>query len=224
MAFSATHAAFEGFRTMRRTPLSVGVWTIVLGLGLAMIAAAFLFWLAKSGMGMRNESTPGEVGSFIGGFLTVWLVGMVVMLLLNAILASAVYRSVLKPSERSFAYLRFGGVEVKMIGILLIMMFLVGTIYMGGLFGLFALLHAIPGLGLRILTGVLLGAAILCLLVFVLVRLSLVGPRLVATGEIDFVGTLRLTKGRFWPLLGMALLAWILATVIGTAGNVLLQL
>jgi hypothetical protein len=67
-------------------------------------------------------------------------------------------------------------------------------------------------------------AAILAFTIWVGVRLSLVTPYTFAEHKIDLKGAWGLTRGRFWPLLGMLVLAvifyimvWLLISIIGVA-------
>ncbi len=55
---------------------------------------------------------------------------------------------------------------------------------------------------------------------FLLVRLSLAPSYTLATGRIDLAGAWRLTRGRFWPMLGAYVLAGVLGAVVLMLGLV----
>ena len=73
-----------------------------------------------------------------------------------------------------------------------------------------------PALWLLVVLMVL-GA--IALFVWLSVRLSLAIPITMAERRIAIFDSFGFTKGRFWPLLGMALLAWFLSMVVGLLGS-----
>jgi membrane-anchored glycerophosphoryl diester phosphodiesterase (GDPDase) len=66
---------------------------------------------------------------------------------------------------------------------------------------------------------VLLVLAAIALFTWLSVRLSLAIPITMAEQRIAIFDSFGFTKGRFWPLLGMALLAWVLSMVVGLLGS-----
>ena len=66
---------------------------------------------------------------------------------------------------------------------------------------------------------VLLVLATIALFAWLFVRLSLAIPITMAERRIAIFDSFGFTKGRFWPLLGMALLAWVLSMVVGLLGS-----
>ena len=72
------------------------------------------------------------------------------------------------------------------------------------------------------LVAVLLGLAALGGLIWLGVRLCLAVPITVGERRIAILDSFRLTRGRFWPLLGMAILAGVLSLVVGLLGSLVL--
>src|SRR5690606_7917963 len=118
MAFSATDAAFEGFRLVRRKPMVVVAWSLlyaVLSLTALFVMSrsigALLDWSAQAEAMEAGGATPAEIGQLFqafGGVLLnlAWL--LPVALLVSAMLSAAVARGVLEPKAGGFGYLRLG--------------------------------------------------------------------------------------------------------------------
>jgi len=58
-------------------------------------------------------------------------------------------------------------------------------------------------------------------LIWLAVRLSLLVPLTLAENRFSLFGSFALTKGRFWPLLGMAVLAVVMAIVVSLLGMII---
>jgi len=66
---------------------------------------------------------------------------------------------------------------------------------------------------------VLLVCAAIALFIWLAVRLSLAIPITMAERRIAIFDSFAVTKGRFWPLLGMALLAFVMSIVVSLLGS-----
>jgi len=187
--FSASDAALEGFQLIRRR------WRVVLGwagfnlLALLMVAVISAVLSVVAGAVSGGAQAPVLLlTGLIGGFLTLFT---------QAILSAGVYRLELRPQEPGFLHLRLGRDELRLIGVWLITITGVWVLgWAGALLG-----GALGGGGVWL---ELLGAAVA---IYLGMRFLLAAPIAVAERKIDFVRSWRLTRGRFWPLLGMVALS-----------------
>lgn len=142
-------------------------------------------------------------------------------LISSAMIYAAVSRAVLRPGESAFGYLRLGMDEVRVL-VVSVVLFLVITVVMVVLSGIIGVVIGMtvaaeaPAMWLLV---VLLVLAAIALLVWLLVRLSLAIPITMAERRIAIFDSFAVTKGRFWPLLGMALLAWVMSIVVNLLGS-----
>ena len=234
MSFSATDAAFEGFRLVRRNPLAILVWSLIY----AVMTIGQLFatgdmmrsMLSMTEMMEGMEASPpttldgwmpllqayGEMMSHMA-----WL--FPVSLMIGAILSTAVARGVLRPETRAFGHVRLGMDEVRVFIVTIVIAILAGLISMIVFFAAFAIggiaIAQFEGWG-----GLVLALAILAAIAFIIwltVRWSLAVPITVAEKRIDIFASFALTKGRFWPLLGMALIAGVMALLVAILCSVI---
>jgi hypothetical protein len=142
-------------------------------------------------------------------------------LITSAMMHAAIARSVLRPGESAFGYLRLGMDEVRVlvVSVVLFLVFMVLMAVSSGLIGVavgMTVAAEAPALWLLV---VLLVLATIALFAWLSVRLSLAIPITMAERRIAIFDSFGFTKGRFWPLLGMALLAWVLSMVVGLLGS-----
>ncbi|MBC7669187.1 MAG: hypothetical protein H7236_12250 [Gemmatimonadaceae bacterium] len=212
MDFKITTTAFEGFALIRREPKTILVWAgVSLITSLVFGVATALFGLG----GLRNglaTPTPAAAGVALISQLAMALLG----LLLAAVLGGAVYRAILRPEQPAWARLRIGADEGRLMGLWVIM----GLVFVGC-----TLVAMIPVLILGSIAGLLLAGTaggprvviVIGYLLFLVIlagfatRLSLAGPMTFSEQRLQVFGSWKLTKGRFWKLLGVyALVALIL--------------
>lgn len=228
MGFSGSDAAFEGFRLVRRNPLALVAWALLY----AVVSLASLFAMSRAigpitEWGQRMEAlesssppaTPEQVMAAFQGFGEVmlglaWL--LPVSLIVTAMLMAAVARAVLNPRAGGFGYLRLGMDEVRVFVVTLVLGILAFAAWMAvGL--LIAILAGIAGatganwLWLVVVLGALAGIAAI---IWLYVRLSLAVPITVAENRFAFFDSFAVTRGRFWPLFGMAIIAFVMVLVI----------
>lgn len=228
MAFSATDAAFEGFRLVRRNPLALVAWTLLY----AVLTLTALFSLSSivgpleaftvQAEAMESVAEPSveQMMGLMSQFGVImaqvaWL--LPVSLVVGAMLAAAVSRGVLKPSNDPFGYLRLGMDEVRVLVVTFVLSLVMGfaaVVAFVALGVLIAVAKAAGGPGAAGITGVVGGLALICGFVWLAVRLSLAVPITVAEKRFAFFDSFGVTKGRFWPLLGMAVLAIVMVMLI----------
>ncbi|MBO9715048.1 hypothetical protein [Sphingomonas sp.] len=204
-----------GFGLLKRHPLAVAIWGAI-RLGLALLIAvsvlpAMLLQMhaAMEAMASMQPGAPSgpqlaalrAMNGAGGLFWLMWLFG----LLVDAVLLSAAFRTVIRPEEGGFAFLRIGGDELRLFGMMVIV--LVG----GGIaLGIFFLLVALAGMALTFALGnsqMLVGLMwfVLCLaaigaVILASVRLSMVYPLTFIRRQLVFDEAWTLTRGRFWTL------------------------
>lgn len=226
MGFSATEAAFEGFRVVRRNPMALIFWALFYML--IMVAALALVGGSLIGlMGMAEEleatgaASPEAFMPILASYMAILAVVLPVSLIASAIIYAAVARAVLRPGESAFGYLRLGMDEVRVlvVSIVLFFVFIGLTTVLGAVIGFaigFTVAADAPALWLVV---VLLVLAAIAVCIWLAVRLSLAIPITMAERRIAIFDSFALTKGRFWPLLGMALLAGVMSIVVGLLGS-----
>ena len=222
MAFSASESAFEGFRIIRREPATVAIWAVVLLVLGAIVSATMLPVLGQFAAGITPGATatsPAQLAAF-GHLMQLYLVVFPLYLVLLSVFTAAIYRVVLRPQDRGFARLKLGADELRLVGLCLLM----GLLSIG--FSLVVLLVAgalVAGLALAFRTSApavgVIGAILIYLLmiaayIWVGVRLSFAAPMTFTQKRIRLFSSWRLTKGRFWPLLGCYLLAWVFMVLV----------
>lgn len=225
--FSASDAAFEGFRLTREQPRAVLVWAVVFWV-LSLVSGGLLVTFA--GEALTELTALGQGGATpdpsafmaqMGSLAPVGLISLVLGLLFYGVLYSAVNRAVLRPREGGPGFLRFGGDELRQAGALALTFLLLFAAYIG-LVLLALVVGGLAGAAGGVVGGVLGGllAFLLVLggLAFVLVRFSLVSPLTFGRGRIQVLESWRVTKGRFWPLLGAFVLALVLVIVVYLLG------
>ena len=229
MSFNATESAFEGFRLARRAPLAILTWAG------AYIAFFALFFAVAGGslvtiisLAEQVEQNPSPsmddltmLGQAYGAMMGL---ALPLSLLFSAVLATAVARSVIRPQDKRFGYLRLGRDELRVLGATLLVAVLMFFVTMGGalIIGLFAGLAAGTGASWLLIPAVLGGLALVAVAIWLAVRLSLVVPITFAEEKIAIKESWAITKGRFWPLLGMAILAGVMSILVGLLGSIVI--
>lgn len=224
MAFSATESAFEGFRLAKRSPMTILVWAVfyivVTALVIAVAGGAMgQFMQMAATMEPGAEPSDAEMMAFMSAYFSMLGLILPISLVLGSVSYAAVNRAVVRPSESAFGYLRLGMDEVRVfvVSLVLSIVFGLGFGLAGGLiFGVMGAMAAMmsDNAGLVGLLMVVAGLLFVALIIWVVVRLSLALPITVAERRIAIFDSWKLTKGHFWGLLGMAILAWVLCLVV----------
>ncbi|MGV3579327.1 hypothetical protein [Brevundimonas sp.] len=227
MTFSATEAAFEGFRVVRRHPLAIVFW----GLAYVVFLAAFLglfgsslaTLLATTERLENSQPSPQDLEALGQTYFGMMALAMPLALVLSAVLNAAVARSVLRPAEKAFGYMRLGGDELRVlvVSIALSIIVFAASIILFAVAGLVGGLAAQANQAVGVLVGVLLGLGAIVALVWLMIRLSLAIPATVIEKKIAPFSTFALTKGRVMPLLGMAIIAVIMSILVSILGTII---
>ena len=218
--FSPSDAALEGFRLTREQPGSIVVWSLfyligILVMSVVMMQSAgpdFIKFIKHGGL----ES--GDVTAYSAMLQKSWPAFVIILLIaifVNSVLTGGIYRMVLRPTEPGFAHLQIGADELRLTAVNIVL-FSIGMLSMVVLAGFAA---AIGGV-----LGVLTGLVLLCVMIWIGVRLLLATPMTFGERRISILQSWRLTHGHFWSLLGMTLVSiifyfmvWALFSIIGLA-------
>ena len=221
MRFSATDAAFEGFRVVRRHPLAVVFWAalylVALAAFFAIFGASFASLLASTETLQGAEPTPAELESLSQTYFGLFGLVVPAALLLGAVLNAAVARAVIRPEDKAFGYLRLGSDEWRVLAVTVVLsiVFAVGSMVLFAIVGVCVGLAAAANAGLAWLVGIVLGLGAVVALVWAMVRLSLAVPVTVAERRISLFDSFALTKGHALSLLGMGVIAFIMSILVG---------
>ena len=227
MTFSATEAAFEGFRVVRRHPLAIVFWSLAY---LIFFAAFFgLFGGSLATLMATTESLEGaqpssqELEALGQTYLGFMALALPLGLVIGAVLNAAVARAVLFPAEKGFGYMRLGGDELRVLAVSVILgiVFFAVSIVLFGVVGVLAGLAAQANAGVGILVGVLVGLGACVVLFWLAIRLSMAIPLTVAEKRIAPFASFAMTKGHALPLLGMAVIAFIMSILVTLLGTII---
>lgn len=221
--FSPSDAAMEGFRLTKEHPGVMLAWSAVYFGGILLIALVMMATLGPQfiTLARKGQLTGADLEAVASLLAQSWPAFLLVLLmtaLLMSIVTAGVMRLVLRPTEHGFAHLKVGRTELKLtaanllcIGLYAISV-VVGLVFTAGAsqFGSFG---AIVAVLLVVAFGGWIG-----------VRLSLLLPTVFETGKISLREAWEKTRGHFWSLFGMIVLAvifyvivWILFSIISFA-------
>ncbi|NEX94093.1 hypothetical protein [Caulobacter sp. 17J65-9] len=223
MAFSATDAAFEGFRLTREKPLAVVGWAVFYVVATAL-AGALLLMVAGPGAlaSIKTEpTTPAEAVEALTTLVPLAAVGGLAWLVIGSVAKAAVYRAVLRPQDSRFAYLRFGADELRLMLVTLVLA-LVGAVLLGVLVAVAGVADGVAGPAAAGVVGAIGFVVIVALGVVWSVRLSLAAAMTFAQKRVRIFQSWTLTRGPFWPLLGMYVLVAALYVVVLLLGSTII--
>ena len=226
MNFSATEAAFEGFRVVRRKPLTVVFWALayvaMMGIIFALAGGSIASLIAEMQTQQSSGSPdPEAIMAMWGGLLPMFGLILPVGLLFGAVMNAAVVRSVIRPEQSAFGYLRLGMDEVRVLMVTVVLailyfVFMFAMMFAVGVLAGFTGAAGIPALWILV---VLAGICAVVLGLWLAVRFSLAVPITVAEGRIAILESFTMTRKHAWPLFGMAIIAWIMSMVVALLGG-----
>lgn len=205
-------AVGEGFGLIRHKPLTVLAWGLIQGGFIALFFAILLVVYAPF-IALATHQTPGAapdpamLQTMMQGQSLIYLFDLV-SFMFSAVTYCAVWRAVLKPDQGRFAYLRIGAAELYLALIILAASFAFGiglVVAMIPIAIVAAVLVGTHQIAAAIIFGVVAGIAAFCGLVYVLLRLSLVGPMTVDEGQLRVSEAWALTRGKVVNLLAVGL-------------------
>jgi hypothetical protein len=220
--FSASEAALEGFRLTRERPGTIFGWGLVYAVAMFVIGQLMLASLDPQLIALTRKKgfEQDDIEQISTLLAQSWPAFLLVLLLVTALLSTlmaGIYRLVLRPGEKGFLHLRFGRDELRLTGVNLLL-------FAFGMICLTAELAAVAAAEQQGGIGAIAAIVILCVTVWLGVRLSLATPMTFALHRFAIRDAWAASRGRFWPLLGMIVLAvifyvmvWLLISIIGAA-------
>lgn len=193
-----------GFRLLRERPLSVlawgGVYTAFSVVG-SLVLLQPIMAAARAG-----DATPGQLPSaaMLGLFIPFYLG----YLLLAIVLYAAAIRAALRPEEDSFASMRVGMDELRLLGVILLLIVVsLVTVIAGSIVAMiaamiFAVIAQATGSGAGFIGVFASVVAVYGLAIFIQVRLSPAIPLTIMRRQIVITEAWTLSRGRFWTLFG----------------------
>lgn len=213
--FSASDAAFSGFRLVRENLKTIGVWiaaTTVVSIIANAVTIHFFgaqMEAAMALMGNPDGPSPEEMTKLADQMTPTLLWTLPYNLIVQGITLAALNRLIQRPGDNRYAYLRVGMDEVRQIVVSVLTGLLLMAVLFGGVLVTGVLAAAGGGpLGALVLLGAAGG------MIFLLVRLSLASAMTFDKGEIVFFRSMKVTKGAFWSLLGAYVVAAVMSMIV----------
>jgi hypothetical protein len=223
LSFSAVDAALAGFRLAIKRPMLILAWTGLYVAAFAVIAVIAVLIAGPSFMSlaqMSDNADPAEALAAMSGLWLVFLLLVPVLLIFSAVFVGAIYRSILRPEEKKVAHVTLGPDEWRLVVVTLVYSVL-GLVIGGVIVGVIVGATAVVGESLRGLVAFILIVAALCLGIWLGVRFSLVAAQTFAERKLNLFGSWALTRGRFWPMLGIWALTIVFAIITAIVVGVL---
>jgi hypothetical protein len=220
-----------GFTLIARRPLAVLAWGLMTGvfliLAVATMAPMVNLFLANIGRTPASFDWQSNLATMVRFQTTSTLVNLG-SIFLRAVIACAVFRAMLTPEASAFAYMRIGMSELFLavflfgaaIALVLLMLVVAAPFVLCVVW--LAVAHNAGGAVALGLAGTVVEVG---LVLWLLVRLSLLGPMIVASGEFPLGEAWALSRGRAGALFLTGLfivliLMAVQAVVFGVAGGV----
>ncbi len=220
--FSPSEAALEGFRLTRERWSTILTWSGVYFVGLAIIAIVMSLILGPKFIELAKRgdlSDPEAVAELLSQSGPAFLLLVVMVVGLMSVLTAGIYRIILRPEEKAFAYLRLGPDELRLTAVNLLL-FGVGMACLAVGVGIIGLAMRAGGVAGEAVAA----AAVAVVTVWIGVRLSMATPMTFNMKKVSLQSAWKLSRGSFWRLFGMIVLAVIfymmillLITIIGLA-------
>jgi len=220
-----------GFRLLRERPLSVLIWGAIY---MALTVASSLVLMQPIMAAQAGAAVPGAMPSpAMFALLIPFYLGII---LLSVVLYAAALRAALRPEEGGFASIRLGLDELRLVGlILLLIMISLATLIVGMIAAtiaalIFAVIAQAAGSGAASVGIILAVVAVYGFAIFVQIRLSPAVPLTILRRKIVIGEAWKLSRGRFWVLfggyfvLGLIMLLAYLAVAAFTMGPYMAEL
>lgn len=226
MTFSPTDAAFEGFRLTRREPKMLIALALLYAVFTAIFLAMAYYPLGQvmrlaSVVSAGGEPDQSQVLAMMRAYGQILAISLLPTMIVNSVVQCAVMRGVLTPEDNRFSYLRLGKTEFRVIAVNVIVALILGAAAVVG-FGTVGLLlgFAMSGMPILAVLATLIMLAVAAALIGLSVLFCLAVPMTFTEGRITIMKSVAVAKSRFWPLLGMILLAVVLSLAVSFLGSI----
>lgn len=217
--FSASDAAFSGFRLVRENLKSVSVWMLVMTVFSIVSSIVMIQFFGKemnafsaSMPAPGSDPNPEDMQKAFEALTPTLLFTLPYMMLVNGVIFAGVNRLLQRPQDKGFAHLRLGMDEVRQATVWLMYNLVLFAVFAVGM-ALTNVLVSMGGAG-----GALLALLVLLTMiggaVYLAIRLSLATAATFDAGRIVFFKSMPLTKGQFWPMLGAYFLAGVMCVIV----------
>lgn len=217
--FPVADTALIGFRFARAHPKVLAAWA---GASLAFAIAMTVAMVTLGGgefTALANSRAPEDARAAMAKVGPVFMAIGLVSLCAYAFWFATMNRAVLRPVESRAAYFRLGRDELRQ-GLLM----LLGTLLAAGCYIVVVIVAIVAVVPVALLThgdqaavGVAVALAMITAtsaMVFLAVRFSLASALTFDRQRVDLFGSWRLTRGRFWKMLGCFALVGLLAVAL----------
>jgi hypothetical protein len=204
--FSIRRAVLAGPRLIQRQPGIFAAWVVVelaQNLVYAQLSDVYAQVTAAAASSMFRVGPPFDAGHLIYEALAFVAVTIALAVPFQAVMWAAAFRAFLRPGEARFAYLRFGSVELRLAGLVLL-----STLAQGILVGLSTveIIHQHSAISTPMWRSLIIDIELL-LGTLALVRFMLTPAILIDQNRASLTDSWRLTRSNFWSL-GIPLVAW----------------
>jgi hypothetical protein len=220
--FSATDVAFSGVRFVREHPRTAALWAgihlaIAAVFGVIMTVVAGPALMQMQALAFSGARDPARTLALVHQVLPIYFLIIPYGLIYYPVLYATMSRALLRPDQERYGYLRLGMDEARQ---LLLLLLFVGLGFLAEIVGVIAALIPATIISLAVpafsgLAHYLAMLAVFAAVVFFAVRLSLASPLTFDGRKVSPFGSWKLTRGRFWKILGAYVLALALALVVG---------
>jgi hypothetical protein len=228
--FSIGEAGLVGFRLTRERPRAIAVWCV---LNLVFSFASMVVLVGLGGPAMSELQRTSEAGpaqdptaslALLEQLAPVYGLLMLMWLVINAIVAAAASRAVLRPQDDHLGYVRFGADELRVllalagVSVILFFGYMAATMVMGLVLGVVIGATGAGGAAGATTLVLALVPLVLVALLWLWTRFSLAVPMTLARGRVDVFGSWALTKGRSSKVFLTYLMAFGLYALVAILG------
>lgn len=209
--FSASDAALEGFRLTRERPGTVLAWAGVYAFALLLIAVVMGLLVGPDLMQVVKDGrldNPEALAEALMSSAPALIFCLMLVVVLMSVITAGIYRIILRPQEPGFMHLRLGADELR-ISLVNLVLFSVGVACLS-----VALVVARVAGGIGPLAEYLTVVGAMIVTAWIGVRLSMATPMTFVTRRLALKDAWLLSRGAFWPLLGMMALAVIFYVIV----------
>jgi hypothetical protein len=224
VVISVGAAVGAGFGLIRRKPLAILAWGLILALALGLVIAAYANLLTNmvgftatqnAGVQPSASQTSAMIGFMLMGQGEIFL-AIIALVLVRTIVTTAVWRAVIHPEQGSWAYLRVGMAELFVFLINMAVGFLanLAVLPLMPLLLIVGALLAFHQYVAAVIVGVLAVIAVIVGIIYVELRFALLGPMIVHDDRFHFFDAWRLSRGKVG---GLFLIGLCLAGIVVAA-------